>query len=151
MSDRATRFSEDFAHGLVGQQQTQLLQLFNVNSLKEMMKVARTMETDMQSLQEEAQTYLSKKHIQRCLDFAHSQTKLPAECAFALQAYTRNDVYKELNELLRDGKDLHEYKHLCICLIKGLALLPLYEGKVFRGIGNVQVEDVRFRNYNNNP
>ena len=145
MSGRNFRFVEDFSHHLIGQQPTEVLKLFNAKSMKEAMKKAMTAETDLQQLLAEASNYIGQLLIQQILEFAKQKEILdilPVECAFALRAYTRSDVCEVLNPMLRQGQDLQHYRQLCICMIKGLALLPPYPGKVFRGIGKVQVEDV---------
>jgi len=142
MGDRGDRFTEDLVHGLVGQQPIQLLNLFKAKTLKEMVKNAATSPTNLSTLQQEAMNYLGKLTIQSVTEFAKLKTHLPVECAFALHAYTRDEVYKELNKRLRNGSDLQDFQQLCICLIKGLALLPPHERAVFRCMKEVQSHHV---------
>ena len=142
MGDRGDRFTEDLVHGLVGQQPVQLLNLFKAKTLKEMMQNATKHATNLTALQDEALNYLSKLALKSVCEFAQGQKTLPAECAFALHAYTRDEVYKELNRRLRNGGDLQDFHQLCICLIKGLALLPPLERAVFRCMKEVQSHHV---------
>lgn len=142
MADRSARFVEDLSEGLVGKQPVKLWQLFGAKNVKEMMMRAKNMPTSLDVMLQEAPAYLGGLVIKKTVDMARAQTVVPPECAFAIHIYTRNEVYAELNQQLRDGEDLQDFQHLCVCLIKGLALLPPYVGKVFRSIGNVQHGDV---------
>jgi len=142
MSDRSQRFLDSFRFDHTNRLPVQLLKLFPAKNLKDMMKIAKNYPTDFEALQREAHQYLGMKAIHQCVQFATGQTKLPAECAFAIHAYTRNDFYKELNDTLRNNKSLDEYRHLCICMIKAMALLPAYTGKVYRGATQEQMTEV---------
>jgi len=142
MSGRIDRFTKNSVLGLVGQQPQELLKLFNAKSMKEVMNHATTVETDLQKLVAEAERYMDPQDISDILEFAEKQRSLPVECAFALRAYSQSDVCAVLNPIVQQGHDLQTYHQLCICMIKGLALLPPYAGKVFRGIEEVQIQDV---------
>jgi len=142
MTDDNPRFKDEFSSGLMGKQPLQLLQLFNVGNVQDMLKVAKITPTDIQSLQAEVREYLSPLCVQLYLSSANSQTNLPVECAFALQVYSRSHVFEDVNELLHNGGALHKYQRLCICLIKGLVLLPPFSGRAFRQAGIVQAVNV---------
>jgi len=142
MSDRSQRFVDPYPFDRTGRLPVQLLKLFQATNLKHMMEIARNYSTDLETLQREAHNYMGKLQVQQCVMLAAKQSKLPVECAFAIYAYTRNDFYQQLNELLRSGKDLQEFRYVCICLIKALALLPAYHGKVYRGVTPEQLQDV---------
>eukprot|EP00698_Gefionella_okellyi_P023919 TRINITY_DN829_c0_g1_i8.p1 TRINITY_DN829_c0_g1~~TRINITY_DN829_c0_g1_i8.p1 ORF type:complete len:873 (+),score=125.25 TRINITY_DN829_c0_g1_i8:117-2735(+) len=143
---RSTRFKEDFAGGLVGCEPVVLFALFKAKNSKEMMQRAKQMPTDYENLLKEAPNYLTPTAISQCKEIAdstRSTTALPRECVFSIRAYTRNEVYAELNSVLRSGKELGRFKYFCICLIKGLALLPPVSGKFHRGIGGLDLAQVR--------
>jgi len=142
MSERKNRFHEHFSVDLHGQQPSQLLKQFNASNIKEMMKNATQIHSSLRELENEAHHYLGEAAIAGCHKIAKSQSKLPEECAFALHAYTTHECFADVNKRLRAGQDLDLYHNLCICMVKGLALLPEYNGKVYRGIGSVQADHV---------
>jgi len=138
MSEHTARFGEYFTRGLVYQQPTELLKLFHAKTMKEVMEVAATATTDLETLLAETPNYMDEVLKSEYLEFAKKQKTLPLECAFALRAYTRSEIFHPLNNRIREGKDLQAFQQLCICIIKGLALLPAYTGKTFRCIGKGQ-------------
>ena len=139
MADRASRFVGAFHYD---REPLNLLKLFGAQNLEDLMKIAKNYATDFETLQQEAYNYMGKRQVQECVTFAADQSKLPIECAFAIHAYTRKELYHELNKLLRSGQDLEEFRNVCICMIKGLALLPTYQGKVYRGVTKEQLQNV---------
>eukprot|EP00698_Gefionella_okellyi_P021518 TRINITY_DN699_c0_g1_i1.p1 TRINITY_DN699_c0_g1~~TRINITY_DN699_c0_g1_i1.p1 ORF type:complete len:485 (+),score=87.72 TRINITY_DN699_c0_g1_i1:1026-2480(+) len=144
MSDpRSDRFAEDLSNGLVGHPPLHLFQYFNCTNSKEMMQVAKTTNTSLNDLKEESVNYLGKLAIEECLAkvAAHKASNLPAECIFAVYAYTRKEIYDALNKALRRRKsgpaELLPFRYLCICLVKAMALLPECSEKSYRGIQKV--------------
>ena len=118
MSDRVNRFVASKRFDCFEDLPKKLLELFQAKDVHDMMKIAANFSTDLKALKREAHEHMGLKAIRECMKAAVNQTKLPAECAFALNAYTRNDVFKDLNKLLRYNKDLQEYRNLCVCLVK---------------------------------
>ena len=135
MNIACNRFVTDLIFLETEQKPVQLLKLFDADCVSDLLQIARCFPSDLNALMKEmsASSYLSTTSIQESFRVSVSQKKLPAECAFALRACTYSEVREKLNHLLLHGKDLNDFRHLCVCLVKGLALLPPCYGTVFCG------------------
>lgn len=144
MSDRGERFTWDASQPLGGRHPEQLLRLFSATDVKAMMQKSLNMKTALDTLRKELRNHLGKAVLQKSIEFANQQRMLPPECALALRVYTRNEIYGELNQALREDSGLEEFYHLCICLVKALALLPPHKGSSYRRMNDVEEQVVYF-------
>eukprot|EP00698_Gefionella_okellyi_P024408 TRINITY_DN859_c0_g1_i12.p1 TRINITY_DN859_c0_g1~~TRINITY_DN859_c0_g1_i12.p1 ORF type:complete len:315 (+),score=74.88 TRINITY_DN859_c0_g1_i12:25-945(+) len=140
------RFDADLSRGLLGKSPTELLKIFAAENVKEMMQKAKVFLTSYGQMLAEAPAYLGGISLLECRQWVAANKdslSLPEECIFAIHVYSRNDVYAMLNKMLRETANLDLVRVFCICLVKGLSLLPTCAHKCFRGIGKAGAAEAK--------
>ena len=113
--------------------------------LRFMQMVLDTMTKDLGHMKNSLNFLQKKYELETCLSVAapkiidnakkenHDLKNVPEACLVAIVLWTSNVLYSELNQTLRENKDLSCWNVYLKHLINGLKLMPYYRGKVYRG------------------